>query len=51
MKITFEYGQSFLSNIIQHYIETVLKKKDWQIIAIDVARDTVILRRVKEESK
>ena len=49
--MTFEYSQSSLSNIIQHYIEAVYKKKDWQIIAIDVERDIVILRRIKEGSE
>ena len=43
MKI--EYSESYLSLIIEHYIETVYKKHDWEIVAIDVIKNIVVLKR------
>ena len=41
----FEYLDVSLKILIRAYIEYALAKKDWKIIAIDVANDKVVLQR------
>ena len=41
----FEYLDVSLKVLIRAYIEYALAKKDWKIIAIDVANDKVVLQR------
>jgi hypothetical protein len=40
-----EYYTSPLSVIIRFYIDEGLKHKDWEVVAIDVAKDNVVLKR------
>jgi len=47
----FDYFETTLESIVRYYIETTMKKKDWEVIAIDLKKGVVVLRRLKEKSK
>lgn len=41
----FEYFSTSLKNIVLAWSHNFMVKKDWEILAIDEARDTVVFRR------
>lgn len=40
-----EYAELSLTGVIYYALEKQMKKKDWEIIAIDVTKNKVIIRR------
>jgi len=47
----FQYIVLFFDGVIRFYIEHAMKQKDWEVVAIDREKGTVVLRRFEEKSK
>lgn len=44
----FQYFPTSLKNIVLSWSHQFMSKKDWEVEAIDVARDRVIFRRLEK---
>ncbi len=44
-----EYFEAYLSLLIKHFIKTAMNKHDWEVIAVDVEKDKVILKRWEDK--
>jgi hypothetical protein len=44
-KLGIEYFQISLSLVLKEFIESKLIYKNWEVIAIDIAHDTLVLKR------
>ena len=44
-----EYSESFLNLILEHYVNTAYKTHDWEVVAIDVKKNTVVFRRYPKD--
>ena len=42
----FEYQLFTLTLVIAFYIENALKKSDWEVVAVDTDRNSLVLRRL-----
>lgn len=51
VKMKIEYYELALEQSINNYIDTVFKKKDWEIVAIDVIKNRIIIKRYAEQKK
>ncbi len=49
MTAKFHYFEANLDSVVRVYIDTVMKRKDWHVIAVDVVKNVVILQRFGEE--
>lgn len=42
----FEYQLFTLTLVIAFYMENALKKSDWEVVAVDTDRNSLVLRRL-----
>ena len=46
-----QYFRTSLSNIVLAWSRNFMERKDWEVEAIDVSRDTVVLRRYQSQEE